>query len=105
MNPTSQPEVWRDFGNNNQRSAANRPWMPCTGNHEIEFNNGAQGLTSYLTRYMLPYNGSGAFNGHWYTFRVGGVLFISLDADDVIYQDGAAFRRRAFGPRAGDDDW
>jgi hypothetical protein len=91
LNPASQPEVWRDFGNNNQRSAANRPWMPCTGNHEIEFDNGAQGLTSYLTRYMLPYNGSGAFYGHWYTFRVGGVLFISLDADDVIYQDGAAF--------------
>ena len=45
LNPGSQPEVWRDFGNNNQRSAANRPWMPCTGNHEIEFNNGAQGLT------------------------------------------------------------
>ncbi len=91
LNPTSQPEVWRDFGNNNQRSAANRPWMPCTGNHEIEFNNGPQGLTSYLTRYMLPYNGSGSFYGHWYTFRVGGALFISLDADDVIYQDGAAF--------------
>jgi hypothetical protein len=91
LNPTSQPEVWRDFGNNNQRSAANRPWMPCTGNHEIEFNNGPQGFTSYLTRYLLPSNGTGAFNGHWYTFRVGGVLFVSLDADDVIYQDGAAF--------------
>ncbi len=91
LNPTSQPEVWRDFGNNNQRSAANRPWMPCTGNHEIEFNNGPQGLTSYLTRYTLPYNGSGAFYGHWYTFRVGSALFVSLDADDVIYQDGAAF--------------
>jgi phosphodiesterase/alkaline phosphatase D-like protein len=91
LNPNSQPEVWRDFGNNNQRSAANRPWMPCTGNHEIEFNNGPQGLTSYLTRYMLPYNGSGAFFGHWYTFRVGNALFVSLDADDVIYQDGAAF--------------
>ena len=91
LNPSSQPEVWRDFGNNNQRSAANRPWMPCTGNHEIEFNNGPQGLNSYLTRYMLPRNGTGAFNGHWYTFRVGGVLFVSVDADDVIYQDGAAF--------------
>jgi hypothetical protein len=91
LNPSTQPEVWRDFGNNNQRSAANRPWMPCPGNHEIEFDNGAQGLASYLTRYMLPYNGAGAFYGHWYSFQVGGVLFISLDADDVIYQDGAAF--------------
>lgn len=37
LNPTVQPEVWRDFGNNNQTSAANRPWMPCLGNHEVEF--------------------------------------------------------------------
>ena len=35
LNPAHQPEVWRDFGNNNQTSAANRPWMPCPGNHDI----------------------------------------------------------------------
>ena len=29
LNPTAQPAVWRDFGNNNQSSAAFRPWMPC----------------------------------------------------------------------------
>ena len=28
LNPAAQPQVWRDFGNNNQASAANRPWMP-----------------------------------------------------------------------------
>ena len=56
LNPAVQPEVWRDFGNNNQTSAANRPWMPCPGNHEMEFNNGPQGFTSYLTRYTLPDN-------------------------------------------------
>ncbi len=91
LNPTTQPEVWRDFGNNNQTSAANRPWMPCPGNHELEFNNGVEGLDSYLTRYELPDNGVAGFSGHWYSFRVGSVLFVSLDADDVIYQDGAAF--------------
>jgi len=90
LNPTAQPAVWADFGNNNQASAANRPWMPCPGNHEIEFNNGAQGFTSYLTRYTLPDNGT-RFAGRWYSFRVGSVVFISLSADDVIYQDGAAF--------------
>ncbi len=90
LNPAAQPEVWRDFGNNNQLSAARRPWMPCLGNHEVEFNNGPQGFTSYLTRYALPDNGT-EFAGRWYRFRVGSVLFISLDADDVIYQDGAAF--------------
>ncbi|MGT2476157.1 purple acid phosphatase family protein [Paraburkholderia terrae] len=90
LNPTHQPDVWRDFGNNNQSSSANRPWMPCPGNHEIEFNNGAQGFDSYLTRYTLPHNGT-RFPGRWYSFRVSSVLFISLDADDVVYQDAAAF--------------
>ena len=86
-----QPQVWRDFGNNNQASAARRAWMPCPGNHEIEFDNGPQGLTSYLTRYTLPDNGVPGFRGRWYAFRVGSVLFVSLDADDVVYQDAGAF--------------
>jgi 3',5'-cyclic AMP phosphodiesterase CpdA len=91
LNPTTQPEVWRDFGNNNQTSAAFRPWMPCPGNHELEFDNGPQGLNSYLTRYTLPGNGVPGFAGRWYSFRVSNALFVSLAADDVIYQDGAAF--------------
>ena len=90
LNPAAQPAVWADFGNNNQTSAAFRPWMPCVGNHEIEFKNGAQGFTSYLTRYTLPDNRT-PFPGRWYSFRVGSALFISLSADDVIYQDGGAF--------------
>jgi hypothetical protein len=91
LNPVVQPEVWRDFGNNNQSSAASRPWMPAPGNHEVEFDNGPQGFTSYLTRYRLPDNGVPSFRGRWYSFRVGSVLFVSLDADDVIYQDAGAF--------------
>jgi hypothetical protein len=90
LNPASQPAVWADFGNNVQLSAANRPWMPCPGNHEIEFNNGPLGLDAYRTRYTLPHNGS-AFQGLWYRFQVGSALFISLSADDVIYQDSGAF--------------
>ena len=90
MNPTAQPAVWSDFGRNVQRSAAHRPWMPCPGNHEIEFGNGPQGFNSYLARYSLPDNGT-AFAGLWYRFQVGSALFISLSADDVIYQDGGAF--------------
>ena len=87
LNPTVQPEVWRDFGNNNQASAANRPWMPCPGNHEIEFDNGPHGFTSYLTRYLLPDNGVPGFRGYWYSFRVGSAVFVSVEADDVVYQD------------------
>jgi hypothetical protein len=90
LNPTAQPAVWADFGKNTQVSAANRPWMPCPGNHEIEFHNGPQGFASYLTRYSLPHNGT-SFPGLWYRFRVGSALFISLSADDVIYQDSGAF--------------
>lgn len=90
LNPLFQPAVWADFGNNNQASAAFRPWMPCPGNHEIEFNNGDQGFDSYLTRYTLPDNRTD-FPGRWYAFRVGTALFVSLSADDVIYQDGGAF--------------
>jgi hypothetical protein len=90
LNPAAQPAVWADFGNNTQASAAHRPWMPCPGNHEIEFGNGEQGFNAYLTRYSLPDNGS-PFQGLWYKFRVGSVLFISLSADDVIYQDSGAF--------------
>ena len=73
LNPTAQPEVWRDFGNNNQTSAASRPWMPCLGNHEVEFYNGPQGFTSYLSRYTLPDNRVPGFGGRWYSFRVGSV--------------------------------
>jgi hypothetical protein len=47
-------------------------------------------LDSYLTRYSLPENGT-RFPGRWYKFKVGSALFISLAADDVIYQDSGAF--------------
>ena len=50
-NATQAPEVWRDFGMSVQRSAMNRPWMPCLGNHEAEV---ANGYSSYLSRYVLP---------------------------------------------------
>jgi hypothetical protein len=97
INPTHQPDVWRDFGNNNQVSAANRPWMPCPGNHEVEHHNGPQGYDSYLTRYTLPDNGT-TFPGRWYSFRIGSALFVSLDASDVAFQDS--------GPLvAGPDPW
>ncbi len=84
------PEVWRDFGLNAQRSAANRPWMPCIGNHEAEIDNGPYGYNSYNTRFMLPGNGT-SFPGSFYSFQVGSVLFISLDANDVCYQGAGAY--------------
>ncbi len=112
--------MWRDFGHNVARSAAYRPWMPALGNHEVEFGvdtesghpgrapggvvdqgaagnhwNGPYGFGHYLSRFLLPDNGvtnwdGNRLRGNFYAFQVGTVKFISLDADDVIYQDGAA---------------
>jgi alkaline phosphatase D len=95
------PEVWRDYGLNVQRSAANRPWMPCVGNHEVELDNADNGLASYLTRFMLPDNGSTQFSGSYYSFQVGSVLFISLDANDVCYQGAGAYNVGAVQTRDG----
>ena len=90
-NPSDWAQVWRDFGNNVQASAANRPWLPVPGNHELELGNGEQGLASYLTRYTLPSNGAGGLAGRWYAFRVGTALFVCLSGDDVAYSGAGAF--------------
>jgi hypothetical protein len=71
--PATQWQVWRDFGNNIQASAANRPWMPVPGSHAVE----------YLARYALPDNGVPEFTGRWYQFRIGNAAFLCLSADDV----------------------
>jgi hypothetical protein len=81
--PTSREQVWRDFGNNVQASAANRPWLPVPGDHELAAGNEEQGLASYLTRYTLPSNGVDGLEGRWYAFRVGTALFVCLSGDDV----------------------
>jgi len=86
VNQASQPQVWADYMNNTQLSAAQRPWMPALGNHEVEAGNGDQGYNSYNTRFDLPDNDT-AFPGNWYKFQVGSVLFISLDNNDVVYQN------------------
>ena len=85
-NQLSQPQVWAEYFNNTQLSAANRPWMPTLGNHENEPGNGPQGYLSYQTRFVLPHNGSADFEGNWYKFQVGSVLFVMLDNNDVCYQ-------------------
>ncbi|MGF7237423.1 MAG: purple acid phosphatase family protein [Frankia sp.] len=97
-NASDQPvATWASFFANNMRSARNRPWMPCAGNHENEVGNGPQGYLAYQTRFSLPHNGSRtpSFVGNWYAFTVGSVRVISINNDDVCLQDGAfsAFRR------------
>jgi Purple acid Phosphatase, N-terminal domain/Calcineurin-like phosphoesterase len=97
-NPAAQPEVWRDFGNNNQASAAYRPWMPCPGH-------GPLGFTSYLTRYRLPDNQVPGFGGRWYCFRIGSALFVSLDTGAFGAQTAWLERTLAAGRGDASVDW
>ena len=90
VNQTNQPGCWADYMNNTQVSAANRPWMPALGNHEIEIGNGDLGYNSYLTRFDLPDNQT-KWPNNWYKFQVGSVLFISLDNNEVVYQNDGAY--------------
>jgi len=85
-NQLTQPQVWAEYFDNTQLSSANRPWMPTLGNHENEPGNGPQGYLSYQTRFALPKNHSGDFEGNWYSFQIGSVLFVMLDNNDVCYQ-------------------
>lgn len=48
------------------------------------------GYASYRTRFALPDNGSRDFCGNWYSFQVGSVLFVSVDANDIIVEDDAS---------------
>ncbi len=81
--------TWRNWFTSIAASARHRPWMPTAGNHEVELGNGPLGYDSYLARFLLPDNGEEAGTaGLWYTFAVGGVRFIALNADDVCYQPG-----------------
>ena len=90
LGPFSREQVWRDFGNNVQASAANRPWLPVPGDHELAAGNEEQGLASYLTRYTLPSNRVDGLEGRWYAFRVGTALFVCLSGDDVAYSAAGA---------------
>ncbi|MHB6910808.1 purple acid phosphatase family protein [Streptomyces sp. DB-54] len=89
-NPERQPQCWDAFMNNMSVSARNRPWMPAPGNHEVELGGGELGYASYATRFALPDNGSRDHCGNWYGFRVGSVLFVSLDGNDLAIEDDAS---------------
>jgi hypothetical protein len=81
--------TWSDWFDNNTRSARYRPWMPAAGNHENELGNGPIGYAAYQTYFALPDVGSdGELGGLWYSFTAGSVRIISLNNDDVCFQDG-----------------
>ena len=82
--------TWRDFWENNSRSARKRPWMPSAGNHENELGNGPIGYQAYQTYFSVPAadGQTDVTRGLWYAFTVGSVRVISIANDDVVYQDG-----------------
>jgi 3',5'-cyclic AMP phosphodiesterase CpdA len=82
--------AWRDFWDNNSRSAKNRPWMPSPGNHENELGNGSIGYAAYQTYFKVPEarGQTDLTRGLWYAFTVGAVRVVSIANDDVTYQDG-----------------
>ncbi|MDH6196346.1 3',5'-cyclic AMP phosphodiesterase CpdA [Mycobacterium frederiksbergense] len=84
--------TWSDWFENNSRSARYRPWMPAAGNHENELGNGPIGYSAYQAYFALPDSGADPeLRGMWYAFTAGAVRVISLNNDDVCYQDGGNF--------------
>jgi 3',5'-cyclic AMP phosphodiesterase CpdA len=84
--------TWSNWFENNTRSARYRPWMPAAGNHENELGNGPVGYGAYQTYFTVPDSGaSQELHGLWYSFTAGSVRVISLNNDDVAFQDGGNF--------------
>lgn len=90
--------TWWDFWANNTRSARNRPWMPCPGNHENELGNGPIGYQAYQTYFSVPEaaDQTAVTRGLWYAFTVGSVRVVSIANDDVCYQDGGSSYVRGY---------
>ncbi|MFE5709574.1 purple acid phosphatase family protein [Streptomyces sp. NPDC056501] len=94
---TDRIRTWSDWFENNSRSARHRPWMPAAGNHENERGNGPIGYRAYQTYFDLPASGSDEeLRGLWYAFTAGAVRVISLNNDDVAYQDGGSTYVRGY---------
>jgi 3',5'-cyclic AMP phosphodiesterase CpdA len=86
---TDRIRTWSDWFTNNSRSARFRPWMPAAGNHENELGNGPIGYGAYQSYFDVPSPSTDPeTHGLWYAFTAGSVRVISLNNDDVCYQDG-----------------
>ncbi len=89
--------TWSDWFESTSRSARYRPWMPAAGNHENESGNGPVGFGAYQTYFAVPDSGADSeLRGLWYSFTVGSVRVISLNNDDICYQDGGNFYVRGY---------
>ncbi|MDQ1647461.1 MAG: hypothetical protein QOJ50_3645 [Cryptosporangiaceae bacterium] len=94
---TDRVRTWSDWFVNNSRSARSRPWMPAAGNHENELGNGPIGYGAYQSYFALPSpDGDAETRNLWYSFTAGSVRIISLNNDDVCYQDGGSSYVRGY---------
>src|SRR5262245_23790719 len=101
--------TWHSFFTTNMPLASRLPWMPAAGNHENEVGNGPQGYQAYQTWFTVPDNGERQdWQGNWYSFTVGSVGVVSINNDDVCYQQGShsPFRNaNLIDPAANRDDY
>ncbi|CAB4701113.1 unannotated protein [freshwater metagenome] len=79
---TQDFQVWDQWLQQIQPSAAKVPWMTTVGNHEMEAGNGELGYAGYLDRFSLPTNGV-KDAPVTYSFVHGNVGFIALDGNDA----------------------
>jgi 3',5'-cyclic AMP phosphodiesterase CpdA len=71
--------------------------MPAAGNHENELGNGPIGYSAYQAYFALPDSGSDPeLRGLWYAFTAGSVRVVSLQNDDICYQDGGTSYVRGY---------
>lgn len=84
--------IWDTWFDMVEPMAANIPWMPCIGNHEIESQLdvtgtgdgwGKWGYDPYRTRFALPGNGASAYENCYYAYRYGSAHFVAVDNNDV----------------------
>jgi len=72
--------IWDIWFNQIAPLAANVPYMPSIGNHEVESD---LGLSSYLGRFALPNS------ERWYSFDWGNIHVVSLDTESPYTPESA----------------
>ena len=77
------PAVWDSFFTEIESAAGHIPWQIAVGNHELEPWYSADGYGGQYARFDFPGTGSGSAAPTYYSFSVGNVGIISLDANDV----------------------
>ncbi|MCU1375480.1 MAG: hypothetical protein JWO68_2766 [Actinomycetia bacterium] len=79
------PATWDDWLGIISPVAAQVPWMPAVGNHEMESGFGPQGYDGVLSRFSLPATGARGVPSTW-AFRYGNVAVLALDGNDASFE-------------------